>query len=379
MPPETPPAPTFEVLPQRQTWTEPARAAAELPGGPAVVLLEDASGRPVQLLTAQQARKTVQARLSGQSEDDQPTLRADLSEVVRAARWREVWSPFESRWWYYRAARLLYPDRYRKLISFGPVWFLQIDPRHNPREIRVTDQVWQSEGPFIGPWNYHKEAQRALETLWDLFDLCRHPEQLRRTPHGRRCPYADMGRCDAPCDGSVPPQAMDTRTADAWRFLRGETDRTAAVLHERMQSHARGQRFEQAAQVKQQLAVVEEWNRRTRWRTQPDTHWNLLCIIPATRRKASRPFLFRRGVLEEGPVMQDRKLLEQLPTWAGAALGTPPADTPPVQRMEQAWLMAHFLDRVESRQSLVVRLGDAAALPADLDEHLRGYLDGRSK
>ena len=74
------------------------------------------------------------------------------------------------------------------------------------------------------------------------------------------------------------------------------------------------------------MATVAEWDKKTRRRVGPDDAWNLLLIIPATRRKSSRLFLFRQGVLEEGPLLLDLKLEEDGPPWLQARLERAPAE-----------------------------------------------------
>ncbi|MEW6250591.1 MAG: hypothetical protein AB1716_08075 [Planctomycetota bacterium] len=304
--------------------------------------------------------------------------RTDLAAITRGVRWRPLVTAFEGRWWYYRLAREVYPREYRKLVSFGPAWFLHVDWAATIPEIRVSERIWEQPGEFLGPWPTHRSCQEALEGLWDLFDLCRYPEQVRRAPHGKRCAYAEMGRCDAPCDGSAPLPAYEARCRAAWRFAWAPSAAAewATAAAEQMQAAAAALNFERAGQLKQQRRFAERW--RSEWapRLRPAAELNYLLALPATRRKAWKVLLFRMGALIDGPVMPDRRLCAELPKWLATELaglraqqGAAGVETSAVVRMEQTWLVAHLLFSREAESSIIVPL-DTTAPPPDVPELL---------
>ena len=140
------------ALPSEHIWT--GRACdydlAPLPSCPAVYLLTDVNGAPVQLATTQQLCRLLQSRLLDRQSE--PSARADLAEVTRGVRWRQVYSAFEARWQYFLLARQMHPRNYRKLISFGPAWFLNVDWSSKAPQIRVTERIWELAGESTGPW-----------------------------------------------------------------------------------------------------------------------------------------------------------------------------------------------------------------------------------
>lgn len=373
---ETPSAAIADALPESLSW--PSRPTAEdlnrLPGCPAVYLFVDSADQPVQLLTSQQLKRTAAARL-GEPDPDQP-VRTDLAAVVRGVRWRPVFSRFEARWRYYQLARILHPREYRKLVSFGPAWFLHVDWSRRIPELRVSERVWNAEGEFVGPWPTHQSCRQALEGLWDVFDLCRYPEQVRKAPAGARCAYADMGRCDAPCDGAVPIEQYVCRNRDAWRFASGGVDEWTLDAQVRMKQAAVQQEFEKAGLLKNQIEFARSWRRRWSEIVRPAEDLNFLLIIPATRRKAWKLFLFRRGDLIDGPLLAERKLAAETPSWLLEQLSRAPAELSGTVRMEETWLAAHFMHHKESGAAIVVHLAEDRA-PADLEESLSEALKAR--
>lgn len=364
------------ALPSVRSWAARPRSddLADLPGCAAVFLFVDAVGTPIQLLATQQLKRVVVSRLT----EPQETRRGhtDLAEVVRGIRWRQVYSPFEARCWYYRLARVLHRQEYRKLVSFGPAWFLHADWRRPVPELRVTERIWCLEGEFVGPWPTHKSCQQALEGLWDLFDLCRYPEQVRKAPRGIRCAYADMGRCDAPCDGSAPLARYIQRTRAAWRFVEGDVAAWIQSIAERMKRAAAERRYESAGLLKQQLEFAQTWQQRWSPTLRRAEQLNFLLAVPATRRKAWKLFLFRQGHLIDGPLLPDRKLAQQAPVWLAEQLQQPLDELEDIVRMEQTWLVAHFLQHKEA-QSAIVELLPHTAVPPDLEARLRDALKQR--
>jgi DNA polymerase-3 subunit epsilon len=361
-------------LPEETLWDgrPTPESIAQLPGCPAVYLLLASKRVPVQLATTQHLRRLAISRLA--DAEHAHATRADLAEVVRGIRWRAVHSAFEGRWWYYRLARELYPKRYRQLISFGPVWFLNVDWAQPVPELKVTDQVWRAPGESIGPWLTHDQCTKTLQGLWDLFELCRYPEQVRRAPGGERCAYAEMGRCDAPCDGSVPIGQYVERCRQAWTFAHGETRPWIDDAKARMKSAAREQRFEEAGLLKRQIAWAWRWHDHVRAHARPVSSLNYLLLIPVTRRRAWKPFLFWQGALANGPVLPDRTAAVDALSWLREQFSMDVAEIDPQVRTEQTWLLTHFLHSKAGAASVARRLEDRRVpdtLSQELAEALR--------
>jgi DNA polymerase-3 subunit epsilon len=324
-----------------------------------VLLLVDESDRPVQLLTTQQLRRFLQSRLD--ADEQSRAGRTDLAAVVRGVRWRPVGCAFDGRWWYYQLARVLHVEDYRTRISFGRAWFLHVDFAQPIPDIDITERVWRKPGEYIGPWPTHKAGLQALDGLRDLFDLCRYPEQIRRAPHGNPCAYLEMGRCDAPCNGSVPLATYNERCRAAWAFATGNVDAWQRDADIRMRAAAAEQRFEQAAQIKRQLAFAQTWQQQWAARTRLVRGTTLLLGLRATRRRAWKLYLFRDGDLRDGPIVPARNAANDIAAWGESERCGTASDLPDIVRMEQTWLVCHLLVHRERDAALVVPLSETNA------------------
>ena len=92
------------------------------------------------------------------------------------------------------------------MIGFGPSWFIHIDPQAPLPRFEPTSRVYQQPGMYWGPYATRGDAAEVIADLEDLFDLCRYHDILDKSPHGQACAYFEMGKCPAPCDGSVPAE-----------------------------------------------------------------------------------------------------------------------------------------------------------------------------
>ncbi|MCC7349554.1 MAG: hypothetical protein IT446_03215 [Phycisphaerales bacterium] len=218
-----------------------------LPARWVVYLMADENDRPVQLLCVRNLRASVKRRL-GEQEAAGPSRRIDYQQIVRRIYWRAVDSALEADWFYLQAARELYPRTYRQMVGFRPAWFVHVDPQSDfPRYVRTTDLT--KAGQTLGPVEDKQSASRLIEEVEDLFDLCRYYNVLVDAPNARACAYKEMGRCPAPCDGSISMEQYRQLIDFSVQVL---TDPAGMVhqQHRRMNDAAGELRFELAGKIK---------------------------------------------------------------------------------------------------------------------------------
>jgi len=168
----------------------------------AVYLLADEADRPVQLLCVKNLRASLKRRLGGIDEAE-PSKRVDYRQLVRKIYWRRVDSRFEADLVYLDAARAIFPETYRGMVGFRYSWFVHVNPEANfPRYIKTND-LGIKTGTLIGPVEDKHAANKLIQIAEDAFDLCRYYNILIEAPHGKACAYKEMGKCPAPCDGSI--------------------------------------------------------------------------------------------------------------------------------------------------------------------------------
>ena len=293
----------------------------QLPGGGGIYLLTDADEQVIQLASAGHLRRALRTRLrpATPSEDNQASVvsrrRADLSQIVRRIWWRTAHSGFEITYQYWRIARSLMPRTYLEQIAFGPSWFVHVDPAARIPRFVAGKTLHAGPGVDLGPMATHQDATRFVQILQDSFDLCRYDHILEQAPHGQACAYFDMGKCPAPCNGSIRLSAYREMIAAALAFACGQ--RAEHYLRwERQMREAAGRRaFEQAAAAKQRLQRARAVEHRAYALTRPIEAFNYLIIQRGGGRTRVKPFFVRAGQIRPAAMVKLKDLDDAVGDW----------------------------------------------------------------
>jgi excinuclease UvrABC nuclease subunit len=261
-----------------------------------IYLLADEHDHPIQLLCVKNLRYSLKRRLGG-DEPIGPTRRISYRDLVRRIHWRRVDSHFEADWLYYEAARKLFPKSYQGMVGFRPAWFVHIDPDAPfPRYVKTINLVGR-RGKLIGPIEDKHAAARLIELLEDSFDLCRYYNILVQSPNGLACAYKEMGKCPAPCDGSISMDQYHQMIDWSLRVLNDPKDFVREQTA-RMQQAAGDLRFETAAKIKSYVEQVSHFGKGAFRHVAEISEFQFLCFQHGPKSKVAQVFLITPGRIE---------------------------------------------------------------------------------
>jgi excinuclease UvrABC nuclease subunit len=228
----------------------------QVPAKWVVYLLADERDAPVQLLCVKNLRYSLKRRL-GDGESAGPSKRVNYRELVRRIHYRRVDSVFEADWLYYEAARRVFPESYRGMVGFRPAWFIHVNDDANfPRYIKTIDLTIRA-GVLIGPVEDKNAAARLIQLVEDCFDLCRYYNILVESPNANACAYKEMGKCPAPCDGSISMPQYRRLIEISAKVLVDSSDYIREQTR-RMKQAAASLQFETAAKIKQYIDQLSQ-------------------------------------------------------------------------------------------------------------------------
>lgn len=234
--------------------------------------------------------------------------------------------------------------------------YLKITRDKFPRIVmvrRVSNDGCGYFGPFTaGPI---RKTQRTVRRLFRLRPC------TRMLPRG--CIYGDINVCMAPCRGDCTPEEYSQSVQQAEMFLRGEHRELERKLRKRMKDLSDDLRFEDAAQIRDQLAAISRLAAQQRVDFLDDRDRDALGVKRIGRTRAVVVhFSIRNGQIISRrnftlDIQPDSKPGEIISAFLSQhyGTGTPPKEVLITQRTDDGEVLEEWLGSVRgSRVKLIV-------------------------
>ena len=151
-----------------------------------------------------------------------------------------------------------YSPRYNiKLKDAKSYPYIKVTDGDFPKLV-VTRERKSDRGRYFGPYQGSAQAHNALMAVVKIFSLATCKRQFPRDIGKERpCIYRDMGRCVAPCTGSVSSEEYRALVKQAEWVLDGNVKGVLEVLTREMTEAAEEMEFERAAALRDSIRAIE--------------------------------------------------------------------------------------------------------------------------
>jgi len=225
--------------------------AEPLPHAPGVYLFEDARGRVLYVGKSRDLRTRVRSYFTASEVRSRMAEMVGLAERVRhvpcsTAVEAEV-----------RELRLIaaHKPRYNRRSRFPEraLW-LRLTDEAFPR-LSVVRQVRGDETSCLGPFASRRVAEQAMTAVHEAFPLRQCSMRLSPRRPVSACALAEMGRCNAPCDGTESRGEYAAHVQAAATAMSGDCRELVDRLLLRIALLAEQERYEEAAAHRDRLAA----------------------------------------------------------------------------------------------------------------------------
>jgi excinuclease ABC subunit C len=140
---------------------------------------------------------------------------------------------------------------------------LRIDRSEEFPRPELVRRAARDGATYFGPYSSARGIRETVRELLRLFPLCSCTRR-KFASRTRPCLNYQMGRCLGACAGLVERERYLPVVDDAVRFLRGEYRGLLATWKKEMAALSGGMRFEEAARIRDRIAVVSKTLARQR-------------------------------------------------------------------------------------------------------------------
>lgn len=290
-----PPAPSFSITIDRDGDDE---ALAALPAGPGVFAFEDSGGHALLLAVTANLRRLIRSRLAPPDDTAGPKRKVDYHALTHRVRALPVGCSFEADWACLQLARRLVPNAVKPMTDRWRGWWVHVNPEAEfPRFVKTSTPGLPptgATGVHLGPIADKHAAARLIETLQSGFDLCRYHHILVQAPHGRACAYKEMGRCPAPCDGTVSMTHYHQQITDTVAFA-ADREHHLAQLNDAMHQQSEAMQFEAAEGIRRRIDDLAPAMKPSYRHVDRIDRFRWIAVCPGERPDIARVFVISGG------------------------------------------------------------------------------------
>ncbi len=246
---------------------EPASAAAKVrgfPHAPGVYLMKDAADRVIYVGKAKDLRNRVSSYFLKQAAEDPRT--ANLVREIADVDFIPADSEIDALLMEARLIKDIQPKYNRELRDDKTFPYLEIYTREDFPRVTVTRKPRSRGVKLYGPFTNSRGLRGAVQVLQRIFRFrtcsLEIDEKDQRWRWFRPCLLAAIKQCSAPCNLRISKEDYRKAIQRLQQFLEGGKKTLLREMREEMEAAAKQLRFEEAARLRDEIALLETLDQR---------------------------------------------------------------------------------------------------------------------
>lgn len=231
--------------------------------------------------------------------------------------------------------------------------FIRIDVKADFPRVEVVRKLKADGAKYFGPYMQGISSKDITDLIYSAFSLRSCSLNMGKVPPSHRpCLNYHIGRCLAPCTGSVSREEYKKQVDEVVSFLSGNDKKVEDMLKSRMQAASEREDYEQALYYKQKLDVLDKLVRRQVTALPKDLNMDVFAIASSGLNTVAAVLFVRGGKLLGG----DKQVIE---------------DVSPDEKSALSAYISRYTSQVGYIADEVV-----TSLPLDDEEAMAEYLSG---
>lgn len=266
------------LIAERTPAQRAKRALADgLPTGPGVYIFRDPQGAALYVGKSASIRRRVRSYFTASEPRARMREMVQLTARVEAV---DCAHDLEAQVRELRLIDALAPRYNRRSKNARRAVWLRLTDERFPR-LSVVHRARTDAGPQIGPFPSRAIAHDALDAIHDATPMRRCTERITATQAPAACILAEIGKCLAPCTGTLSPQRYADVLAPIVQAASSDPEPLLAPLLRRIDDLAAGERFEDAAAVRDRAQALIDGLRRSQQLQQLGSVARMVLAAPA--------------------------------------------------------------------------------------------------
>lgn len=267
-----------------------------LPERPGVYFMKDARGALLYIGKAVDLRARVRSYFT--AVEAHPTRTRQLVDAVREVAWEETGSELGALLLESRLIKEHQPRFNRAQRRYRTRPFIRLDVTHRFPRVSSIPFLLDDGAEYFGPLAGRRQAELVVELINRFYRLRECDDDT--FAYGRRCMYAGIGRCPAPCEAAAAEAAAvaEGYAAEVQRvrdFLSGRDRSVLERLAAAMRTASARMEFEQAATYRDWYRKLERMLDRQQRVAASVLEHNAVLLLPGVEAGTVQGLLVRYG------------------------------------------------------------------------------------